>query len=431
MNKPLWAIKHKLIYGIYPIAGAGGSKTEMVSAPTTPAPSASESAEDIYQARVKYDPLLARQEYDIQMEYAPKQAALYNALYGQYYPEMARQQQRLQRELYPQQSQIMEAGATSALEQLQNPENALLQALVQQAQAGLTPAGITPEQQAAQEAIRGRESERLSRGLRERSNLGGTLYSGKGRELESQGLQELSQRYAAEYIDRLAIQRQHALATASGISGLQMQTRQLSQAAVNPYLQILYPQVGTQQPNIQPYQFQSAVPSADTLYNAYFQASQPNYGIIPGQQSPLWGIAGQAAGAAGAKLMFMCISEDTLIDTQTGQKLIQNIRAGDIVYDKNNKLVKVLWKYEFDEMPTKNRFIELDFKGKKLIICDLHKINGVKAIDLDVPKKFVEMNKRSYDFLTTGCDGSYRSNEIGIDSMIPELHSMIKVLQEA
>jgi hypothetical protein len=42
-------------------------------------------------------------------------------------------------------------------------------------------------------------------------------------------------------------------------------------------MQILYPQVGAQQPNVQPYQYQSAVPSADTLYNAIFQASQPQY----------------------------------------------------------------------------------------------------------------------------------------------------------
>lgn len=451
----------------------GGGDTVIQQAPTTPAPSATESAADIYKARLEYDPKMAALEMQQQQQYMPQQAALYQSLYNQYYPEVSRKQQAMQKELYPQQSGILEAGAGNVIQglqslyqqqisnglnqqtlaQLQQPQSAIAQAMGQQAMAGLqpspiagiaeqealyglipselqqrmgqqaiagaapsalqrtieqqslagivpselqqrmgqeaiaglTPTGLTPDQQSAIDAIRMRQAQGLSKQLRERSNLGGTMYGGRSQQLESTGLQELGQRFAAEDVDRLMAQRQsamqqalgvqsaaeaqrqaglqgifgagqfglsqqqqalsgltgatglqeqmrqqalqnlmgaaqlspnlrqQALSGAGGVAGLQTQQQQQAlqnamalqqqrQQAAIPYMQILYPQVGTAQPNIQPYQYQSAVPSADTLYNALFQASQPNYFAQQSSPSPLWGLAGQIGGATAGSM---------------------------------------------------------------------------------------------------------------------------------
>jgi hypothetical protein len=174
----------------------------------------------------------------------------------------------------------------------------------QEAMSAMTPTGYTPQQQSSIDAIRQRQMGELSRILRERSNLGGTLYGGRSQQLESQGLQELGQRFSAEDVDRITNQRQNAmsnlssaamlspalrqqgLSSAQQVAGLGIQQQQQAlqnamslqqqqQQAAIPYMQILYPQIGTQNPNISPYQYQSAVPGADNLYNAMFQASQP------------------------------------------------------------------------------------------------------------------------------------------------------------
>ncbi len=249
----------------------GGEKAQLIQTPTTPAPSASESAADIYKARLQYDPLVAQQEMDIQKQMLPQQSALYQSLYNQYYPEMARQQQALQQQLYPQQSQIMEAGAGNVLQRLQSPY------------------GYTPAEEQALQGIRGRQQEQLVRGLRERANLGGGLYGGRAAGREEQATTELQQAFAVEDINRM------------------MQGGQMAQQQAMPYLSILYPQIGAQQPNISPYQYQSAVPSADQLYQAMYGASQPNYLYQQGQPSPAWGMAGQLGGAAAMGLMMSSI----------------------------------------------------------------------------------------------------------------------------
>lgn len=242
----------------------GGTKTEVIQTPTTPAPSATESAADIYAAKLKYDPQMAALEMQMQQKYMPQQAELYQSLYNQYYPQMARQQQALQRELFPQQSQILEAGAGNVLQRLQSPY------------------GYTPEEEAALAGFRQRQQDELTKALRERENLGGGLYSGRAAGREEKAISELQQQFTIEDINRM------------------MQGGQMAQQMAQPYMSILYPQIGTQQPNIQPYQYQSAVPSADQLYNAMFQASQPNYLYQQGSPSPAWGLAGSLAGGIGA-----------------------------------------------------------------------------------------------------------------------------------
>ena len=301
-NDPLCVNKPRLFGCI-----CGKGETVLQAAPTTPAPSATESAADIMQARLQYDPQMAAQQMQQQQQYMPQQAALYQALYNQYMPQMAQTQQQTQQQLYPFQSQIVEQGAQQALFNLGQPENALLQALGQQAQAGLTPTGYTSEQQQSIDAIRMRQATGLSRQLRERSNIGGTLYGGRSQQLESQGLQELAQRFSAEDIDRITAQRQVAMQQAQAVSAQQMQARQAGQQALNPYMQILYPQVGTQQPQISPFQYQSAVPSADALYNAMAQARQPQY-FASQKYNPSSDIMGLGGQLGGAGMMALALS---------------------------------------------------------------------------------------------------------------------------
>ena len=164
----------------------------------------------------------------------------------------------------------------------------------------------------------------------------------------------------------------------------------------------------------------------------------------PGLESV--GIQGQAgsdwAGAGAtiaAKAMFACIPEGSLIDTPKGPVKVEDIRAGDMIMGKEGKPVTVRMKYEFDELPTIDRFIELTFKNNiKVTVCDKHKIDGIRAEDMEVDgfilesKKFVPSSSRSYDLLTSGYDGGYVINGIGIDSMIPELHAKTrKMIKES
>lgn len=161
-------------------------------------------------------------------------------------------------------------------------------------------------------------------------------------------------------------------------------------------------------------------------------AVQQGFSAGPGLGSQL---IGPAATLGGAKILVACITEGTIIDTPEGDKSIQDIRAGDTVIGKDGSGVTVLWKYEFNEPPTSDRFIELTFSEAKITVCDMHKIDGIRAKDMRigekglVSKKFIEMNKRSYDLLTTGIDGGYRSQGIPLDSMIPELLEVAKNLQ--
>jgi len=176
------------------------------------------------------------------------------------------------------------------------------------------------------------------------------------------------------------------------------------------------------------------------------------FGGLLGGGAAAAGTAGAAAGTGAAvgstaalaaspelatwlstKAFVMCIPEGSLIDTLDGQVKVEDVRAGHYVLDKDFKSVRVLCKYEFDETPSENRFLLLEFEDdSKVVVCDMHKLNGIRAKDLIVgedglvSKSPVAMNVRSYDLLTTGRDGGYMVNGVGVDSMIPELHVSIK-----
>ncbi len=113
------------------------------------------------------------------------------------------------------------------------------------------------------------------RAMRERANLGGGLYGGRAAGAEAKSVSDLMQQYEIQDYQR------------------RMGAGQAAQQALTPYMQILYPQVGTQQPQTSAYQYTSAVPSADALYNALFQASQPQQFAIPSSKGQNWGLLGQ------------------------------------------------------------------------------------------------------------------------------------------
>jgi len=184
-------------------------------------------------------------------------------------------------------------------------------------------------------------------------------------------------------------------------------------------------------------QFMAGAPEADPRLGFIGPAFTSAYdtAVQQGQFSSGLGsqLLGPAATLGAAKIAFGCVVEGTIIDGKDSKKAIEDIRAGDVIYDKDSNLTVVMWKYEFNEQSSVDKYIELTFENKvKIVLSDTHKIDGVPAKNLTigenglVSKKYVPMANRSYDILTEGRDGSYRSNGIGIDSMIPELHKKIQ-----
>lgn len=245
------------------MGGSGATQPQVTAMPTTPAPSASESAASIAQARLQYDPQMAASDWAIQQQYMPQQAALYQSLYNQYMSQMAATQQRTQQQLYPIQSGIMESGAQDIANRLANPNY------------------MTPGEVSAQQASRAQATADLQKYQNNQANLGGQLYGGRTQRASEQGMGNLLGSFSQQdYANR-------------------MQAGAQTQSDLTKYLQILYPQVGTQQPNTSQYQYSSAVPSADSIYKAMYGASRPNYYVQPGQsaqQSPLWSAFGNMAG---------------------------------------------------------------------------------------------------------------------------------------
>lgn len=236
----------------------GGKSATIQQAPTTPAPSAGESAADLMQTQLQYNPQLYQQYADMYGQYAPQVAGTDMGIQQQFAP----QQQALQQQMFPQQTQLVEAMAGQALGMMGSQDFQ------------------TPEQSAAIEAIRGRETGRLQQSLRERANLGGNLYGGRAAGTEERAVSELGQQFAAQDVDRLRQQQQMALQYAS------------------PVAQIMYPQIQTPQ---MPNYTQGVTPSADTLYNAIYGAGRREYGFQEAVPSPMWALAGQGI-QAGATL---------------------------------------------------------------------------------------------------------------------------------
>lgn len=180
-------------------------------------------------------------------------------------------------------------------------------------------------------------------------------------------------------------------------------------------------------------QFMAGAPEQDPRLGFIGPAFTSAYDTAVQQGVASQGLGSQLIGTGAslgmAKIMFGCIAEGTIIDCGDCKKPVEDVRAGDVVYNKDNSLSVVLWKCEFPA--TGDNFIELVFaNGTRIIVSPQHKLGGTCAKDIRVGEKdlisktYVPLGSRSYDLLTSGRDGSYRSNGIAIDSMIPELYQI-------
>lgn len=236
----------------------GGSKTVVQSAVQPPIPTVGESTADVYNAQLEYLPKVADLFYQLQAD--PDSGTLATTLLNQ----------RARAEAFP--------GEEAVRNQL---VDVVLQNLI-------SPTGISPEQQAATDAIRAQTVGDYTEALRNRQNLGGTLYGGRSIQQEQRGLADIYNLFAAEDIDR------------------EERARLNAQQSAYPLLQILLPEVG-----ITPPQFESPVPNANTAFGGALQARGQDIGVnsLNAQlandaanrrsslQSSLYGALGQAGGS--------------------------------------------------------------------------------------------------------------------------------------
>lgn len=191
--------------------GGGGGETEIVK--PEPAPTAGQTAEEIYQAQLKYNPLAAQQSFDIQS----------NPQYGT--EAVSRLNEQARQNIFPEETRVREQMVQNILQNL------------------ISPTGISPDQQTSQDAIRQRAQDQLTQSVRESSNLGGGLYGGRREQREDRGVSEMLQGFAESDINREERSRLNAI------------------LAALPVLQALYPNMQLSSPT-----FDSPVPGANTAY---------------------------------------------------------------------------------------------------------------------------------------------------------------------
>ena len=379
-----------------------------------PPPNVQQNAEDLYSAQLKYNPLLTSQAAQLQQQYGPQLAQSQTDIQRQQAPQLAQSQFDLQQQygplyralytqLFPTQVAGQEQLAQQSLQRLQSPQ------------------GLTPEQQAYQDTVRGREQERFLRGIRTQANVGGTLYGGQRERRETEGLAELAGQYSQQ---DLALE--------------QMRRAQTLQELIASS-QVVFPQVqqpGVAQPGA-PQFGQGVTPSADALLAAILQGqiispAQLAQGTpgTPGLAGPLIGAAG---GVAAAKIFVMCLPATTLVDTSFGEQPIETLQAGDALREGI-----VLFKSEY--APQDTCFVKLMLAdGRWVETCDLHVVAGRPAMAYQVGEALAESqvvekqvtyrNERTYDLLTSAVDGGYTVQGISVATMIPTLHRVAKELE--
>lgn len=152
-----------------------------------------------------------------------------------------------------------------------------------------SPTGLSAEQQAATDSIRGKAQGNLTDSMRTRANLGGGLYGGRSAAAEGQAVGDLQNQFAQEDITMQERNRLNNSQLAMGI------------------LQMLYPQSGIQNPN-----FVNPVVSADQQYGSnvsqrgqdisYQQSQQANQSALYQSLFSSLGQAGAGAMSAGGLL---------------------------------------------------------------------------------------------------------------------------------
>ncbi len=145
---------------------------------------------------------------------------------------------------------------------------------------------------------------------------------------------------------------------------------------------------------------------------------------------------GYAAQVAPLKLIFSCLPEGTQIDTPNGSQSVESLKAGDKVIGYSGKSVTVKQIHEYDEDAKAAKFMTVEFhNGAKVNLCEMHRIGGVRAINLKPGDKIsagqtVKSITRyvgveiSYDLLTD--DAGYRIGGIPVNSMIGEMAHAIQ-----
>lgn len=184
-------------------------KQKKSETPATPSPS--QQAADINAAQAQYDPQAAQRQFNIltSPEYGIKPFTQY--------------QENVRKDVFPQEQAIRSQLAQNILGNLSSPT------------------GITPEQQQAINERRSMAQSELVQALRDRANLGGTLYGGRSALDESRQVQDLQNQFAEEDIQRQERAKLNAI-----------------QGAI-PFLQLLFPDVNLSSPS-----FQSPVQSPET-----------------------------------------------------------------------------------------------------------------------------------------------------------------------
>ena len=217
----------------------GGGKTTIQAPPAPaappPVPNAGETARDVFEAQLEFLPKASQLSFDLASDPTTGTRA------------RTQLQEDVRRDVFAGESGVRDQLIANVLGQL------------------LSPTGLTQQQTAAQEAIRGRESERLTTGIRERANLGGGLFSGNAQQQERLGQQELGQAFATQDIARQDTARLNAI-----------------QAAL-PLLSILFPEASIQGPS-----FLNPVPSAGQQLGANVTGRGQDIGFatnIFGQQN--------------------------------------------------------------------------------------------------------------------------------------------------
>jgi hypothetical protein len=226
----------------------GSNKSE-----PSPVASPAQQAADINAAQAQYDPQAAQRQFQI----------LTDPNYG--IKPFTQYQEGVRQDVFPQEQAVRSQLAQNILANLQSPT------------------GISPDQQTAIDARRGKAQTDLVTALRDRANLGGNLYGGRSALQEGQAVGDLQNQFAEEDISRQERSRLNAI-----------------QGAI-PFLQLLFPDVNLTAP-----QFQSPVQSPDTYSSSL--VSQRGQDIqaqssADASKSALYGALFQGLGTAAGGFM--------------------------------------------------------------------------------------------------------------------------------
>jgi len=236
----------------------GGGKSSPAPAPEKIDPVKQAQAQ--LQAQINTMPGAAKVQYDI----------LANPEYG--LGATTQLQEDVRKQVFPGEQGVREQMLGNILQQL------------------ISPQGITPQQQEAQQAIRGESVSDLQRAIQTSANVGGTLYGGRRQAREDTAVGDLLNQFAVQDIDRDRIARLNAIQSA--LPALQM---------LFPGSQITQPQYVN--PVVSPnQQYSGAVSQSNTAASLAAQQQMANQQSQSALYSSLFQGLGTAVGGVGGAL---------------------------------------------------------------------------------------------------------------------------------